>query len=207
MYNIHFKDKRLSVCNENELEQVDSNSVIVFAKESKQITEALEYFRSHPSATNMTICSKESEETYNEICSQYELINAAGGIVTNTSGDILLIRRNNCWDLPKGKQEENEDIAETAVREVSEECGIPAHSIILEKFICRTAHTYNVYGPENLKHTFWYLMHTDSNIEPTPQTEEGITQIVWAKKEDMPQYLKETYPSIIEVFEKFIEGQ
>ena len=200
MYNIYFQEKVLTICNEPELEKTDSNSVIVFAKEQKQISEAFEYFKSHPSGTNMTICAANPEEAYNEICTHYEIINAAGGLISNESGEYLLIRRNNRWDLPKGKQEAGEDIELTAIREVSEECGIPLDQITLESFICRTAHTYNVYGPENLKHTFWYLMQTDSKVEFQPQTEEGITELRWVKKEDMPQYLDETYPSIIEVF-------
>ena len=51
-------------------------------------------------------------------------ITAAGGKVINPKGEILFIFRNNKWDLPKGKAEDNESIADTAIREVKEEVGI-----------------------------------------------------------------------------------
>ena len=32
-----------------------------------------------------------------------------------------------------------------------------------------------------------------------PQTEEDITEIIWAKKEDLKKYVVNTFPTIIEV--------
>ena len=34
----------------------------------------------------------------------------------------------------------------------------------------------------------------------TPQTEEDITEVVWVSKSELPSYLQQTYPTIIEVF-------
>ena len=50
-------------------------------------------------------------------------IEAAGGIVENEKKELLFIYRLGKWDLPKGKVEKGESIAETAVREVEEETG------------------------------------------------------------------------------------
>ena len=50
---------------------------------------------------------------------------AAGGIVMNKNNEVLLIHRRGKWDLPKGKLDCGETIEDTAVREVSEEVGIP----------------------------------------------------------------------------------
>jgi 8-oxo-dGTP pyrophosphatase MutT (NUDIX family) len=58
--------------------------------------------------------------------------------------------------LPKGKLEFNEDIAECAVREVEEECGIDDVSI--ESKLLQTYHTYTIEGKMILKETHWYLM-------------------------------------------------
>jgi 8-oxo-dGTP pyrophosphatase MutT (NUDIX family) len=52
-------------------------------------------------------------------------IKAAGGIVQEPSGKILMIKRLGLWDLPKGKAEKGESDAETAVREIMEETLIP----------------------------------------------------------------------------------
>ena len=33
-----------------------------------------------------------------------------------------------------------------------------------------------------------------------PQTDEGITEVAWVSKSQLPTYLQQTYPTIIEVF-------
>ena len=68
------------------------------------------------------------------------MVEAAGGLVFNKDGDILMIFRNGKWDLPKGKLEIGESIEECAIREVEEECGISG--LIIEKKI---KDTYNIY--------------------------------------------------------------
>ena len=37
---------------------------------------------------------------------------------------------------------------------------------------------------------------------PKPQTEESIEECKWVAAKDLPSYLENTYPSIIEVFQK-----
>ena len=55
---------------------------------------------------------------------KYLEVNAGGGLVINSKGEYLLIRRSGLWDLPKGHQEPGEPIEETALREVEEETGL-----------------------------------------------------------------------------------
>lgn len=54
------------------------------------------------------------------------IVAAASAIVTNDRGEILLHRRtdNDLWALPGGGMEFGESIADTVVREVSEETGL-----------------------------------------------------------------------------------
>jgi 8-oxo-dGTP diphosphatase len=56
---------------------------------------------------------------------------AAKAIVVNGGGEVLLIRRSprsstdpGCWDLPGGKMDARELLADTLVREVGEETGL-----------------------------------------------------------------------------------
>lgn len=48
----------------------------------------------------------------------FKRIDAAGGVVFNSEGKILVIHRLGVWDLPKGKAEKGESMEETALREV-----------------------------------------------------------------------------------------
>jgi len=129
---------------------------------------------------------------------KYLEVNAGGGLVTDSEGKFLLIRRSGLWDLPKGHQEPGENIEDTALREVEEETGL--HGLVLGKFIRVTDHTYFRNGQWHLKHTWWYAMTCPDCQHTTPQTEEGITEVRWVAKSELSDFLQHTYPTIVEVF-------
>jgi len=129
---------------------------------------------------------------------KYLEVNAAGGLVTNSEGEFLLIRRSGLWDLPKGHQEAGEQIEATALREVEEETGIKG--LTLGQFIRVTDHTYFRDEKWFLKHTWWYSMTCTGESDLVPQTEEGITEVRWVAKSELPELLSQTYPTIVEVF-------
>jgi 8-oxo-dGTP diphosphatase len=54
------------------------------------------------------------------------LVRAAGGIVVDDAGRVLVVHRphHGDWSLPKGKLEDGESWEEAAVREVEEETGL-----------------------------------------------------------------------------------
>ena len=134
------------------------------------------------------------------------IIIAAGGLVQNRKGEILLIYRRGCWDLPKGKLDAGELIPECAIREVQEETGIQI--LELGPFICTTTHTYfdKWLNKDVEKQTHWYAMLSLANETLVPQTEEDIEKIEWVPLEQLPQYLHQTYPTIRSVFDAFNGG-
>ncbi len=127
-------------------------------------------------------------------------INAAGGLVINNLGQILLIHRLGKWDLPKGKQEPNESIQITASREVAEECGLLLENICLGEPICQTKHSYILDNESILKTTHWYLMTYTEESNLVPQTEEGIDKVCWVDEKDVDGLLSNSYDTIREVF-------
>ncbi len=106
---------------------------------------------------------------------------AAGGVVRNQHGEMLVMFRRGVWDLPKGKAEEGETIGETALREVSEETGIPIDALELGRQIKKTIHEYDTYGTPMRKTTSWFEMRLRYDVPLVPQTEEGITELRWVK--------------------------
>lgn len=118
-------------------------------------------------------------------------VRAAGGVVSDADGNLLLIRRNGRWDLPKGKVEEGETVLHGALREVREETGLAASPM---QFLVKTYHTYNLYGGWHLKQTFWYTMRVDG-VKPatTPQTEEGIVDAQWVDKRTWHRRMRHSY--------------
>ena len=130
------------------------------------------------------------------------MIEAAGGLVFNKDGDILMIFRNGKWDLPKGKLEIGESVEECAIREVEEECGI--YGLDITEKLLETYHTYNLSGKEILKRTYWYKMRTDFDGELVPQIEEGITKVSWVEKGKISEKLKKSYGNISDVLKTLI---
>ncbi len=137
------------------------------------------------------------ELMWEDFCSRYELISAAGGIVVNSKQEVLWIRRNDKWDLPKGKVEIGEKVEDTAVREVEEECGIS--SITRGDLLGISYHTYSYRGENVLKKSYWYAMTCYEEQDLFPQEEEGITEVVWATEKQHQKYSTDTYTSISEL--------
>ena len=135
-----------------------------------------------------------------EFGKKFRQISAGGGLVTNDKGEVLMIYRRNMWDLPKGKLEEGESIEDCALREVCEETGLA--QLQLKELICTTFHTYKMDGVPCLKHTWWFRMEYTGCDCPTPQLEEDITEARWVAKQDIPQHIEGTFPSIQEVFSR-----
>lgn len=124
----------------------------------------------------------------------YIVVKAAGGIVRNMDGRLLLMRRNNRWDLPKGKVEEGETLARAAVRETEEETGLG--NLVLGEKCIKTYHIYDLYGGWHFKQTTWYGMQHRGNDRLVPQLEEGITEVGWYDENKWLSMLDESYATM-----------
>lgn len=129
----------------------------------------------------------------------HELVLAAGGVVSDEEGRLLVIRRLGKWDLPKGKVDEGEGTEAAAIREVREECGLEELRIIGP--MPSTWHTYERKGRRHLKRTDWFLMQGSSREELVPQQEEDIEEARWITRGELAPIERDTYPSLLPVFE------
>ena len=101
---------------------------------------------------------------------------AAGGILVRPGPEIAMIYRKGRWDLPKGKRDPGEGKKAGAKREVQEELGIPAVSLI--ERLPDTVHSYALSRRFVIKKTVWYAMQTKAT-EFKPQRSEGILAVRW----------------------------
>lgn len=128
---------------------------------------------------------------------------AAGGIVSNDENKILFQFRRGKWDLPKGKLEEGEAIEDCAVREVEEETGL--QNIQLGDLIGVTRHFYLEKGKEIEKETHWFEMKVSGDQTLTPQLEEDILELRWVAKDELGDFLQNTFNNIVEIVTKYYE--
>ncbi|MDO8628069.1 MAG: NUDIX domain-containing protein [Candidatus Diapherotrites archaeon] len=142
------------------------------------------------------IITGDEEKIWNVFRSLFSYIEASGGIVKNEKDELLLIYRNHHWDLPKGKMEKGETPAETALREVEEECGVKNLKIIKQ-----LSSTYHIFFQNNecMKRTYWFEMTCKDSAKLTPQAEEGIKEAKWMSKEEVKKIANKIYPSLREI--------
>ena len=127
---------------------------------------------------------------------------AAGGLVLNEDGDLLMIFRRGRWDLPKGKLDDGEQIEDCAVREVKEETGL--RKLNVKRFLGITYHKYfdTHINEEVTKQTHWFEMRAKRRQELIPAREEDIEEIEWVQQKKIPEKLQNSYANIAEIIEK-----
>ncbi len=147
---------------------------------------------------SLTIFGKDPAEAAKAIFKAYRRIEAAGGLVRNPKGRILMIHRRGFWDLPKGKVDPGETLQQAALREVEEETGV--QGLRLEGELLDTFHVYSDKKGRVLKRTAWYRMEAPAQKKLVPQANEGIDVVEWTKPEQLKQRLSQTFPNIRDVF-------
>ena len=189
MLQIFYKEKPIII---SERKSDLKNSLII----NPELFENLDLLKllTKKKVNSIGIISNEFEIILNMFKKKYPEIIAAGGKVINNKSEILFIYRNKKWDLPKGKAEKNENIAQTAIREVEEETGIKNLSIM--KPLEKTYHIFNRAGINYLKTTYWFEMKSDFNGKFKPQKKEGITRVEWIGIENLSSILPKSYANI-----------
>jgi 8-oxo-dGTP pyrophosphatase MutT (NUDIX family) len=134
-------------------------------------------------------------------------VRAAGCVVHDDAGNMLLIRRNGRWDLPKGKVESGETLLQAALREAEEETGITPLPTTHYPLPTKTYHTFNLYGGWHLKQTSWFDAHV-AGEKPVgkPQDEEGITEVVWVTPDEWYRRLQGSYGTLKTLSTKWMQS-
>lgn len=167
--------------------------------DTKIIEETLQALETGKSSATIFI-QPDTEALVDKVKSYFTVLVAAGGLITNDEGEVLMMFRRDKWDLPKGKQDDGESLETCALREVQEETGL--HNVQIEHKITETLHYYTYKEKKILKHSYWYKMKFTGTELTIPQIEEDIVDIQWIKPEHLGKYLKFSYLNIINVFEK-----
>ncbi|MBM3444184.1 MAG: NUDIX domain-containing protein [Bacteroidetes bacterium] len=141
-------------------------------------------------------------ESFSLYCRDKAIIEAAGGIVFNPEGELLMIFRRGHWDLPKGKRDPGESLEQCALREVKEETGLTTLS--LSHFFATTYHSYWIDNTHVLKPSHWYVMHHQGNEAFQPQYEEDITEIGWFSKQQLAEQSTSAFGTIQEILQRLL---
>jgi 8-oxo-dGTP pyrophosphatase MutT (NUDIX family) len=197
MYRIYINEIKLFIT-----ENVPNahNSVKLLTKKEFDIHQFYEQVKLGTEKTDYFLIADRPHEMFDEIVANLQVIEAAGGLVTNETGAYLFIFRRGKWDLPKGKIDEGESPEMAAVREVEEECGVQISK--LGELLSVTYHIYPTKKELVLKKTYWYDMEVSGSLELIPQIEEEITEAVWLKTSELNEVKQNSYPLIIDLLEE-----
>lgn len=197
---IYFGDKPVYLCNEIDafIHELMHHPDAVFIDEitSPAIKSLLHEIAKEEFHAGI-LWDEDMEKLKKAFFKHFKPVTAAGGLVENEKGEVLLIFRRGKWDLPKGKLDKGETIEQCALREVEEETGLKDIKLVNPLMV--TYHTYNDYGKQMLKDSHWFVMKVKGKQNITPQTEEDITEIKWVKKKDVKNYFDNIFPSVKDV--------
>lgn len=205
MYKVFFNDRILFV-GESSAALFGKSCISVNMKDSETVSSLLNNFLSDRGPEILNVLTDDETQILPFLHSKFKEIDASGGLVINEKKELLVIRRLGFWDLPKGKIEKGENPEEAGIREVQEECGIS--SLYIKKALESSYHLYQSPYHNNrwiLKKTFWFLMESNSKEALIPQTKEDITEAKWFSQKEVKNIIKETYPSLVFLFNKFLD--
>ncbi|PIF06038.1 MAG: hypothetical protein CSA36_03680 [Draconibacterium sp.] len=206
MYKVFFNDREIEICHSH---SITKNNVET-AEGLQSADDVKRWFNLFIKSTarNAVILSLSPVEFWEKtFVPAFWMLEAAGGLVWR-SNQLLLIFRNEKWDLPKGKRDEGETMEETALREVSEECGISGHVIVQP--LPTTYHIYNLphKNPEKqwiLKKTSWFEMRYNGKDNGHPQITENITRIKWFDRNNLEEVLANTYSNLMPLLKTYLD--
>lgn len=198
-YTIFFGDSELLITRDMPSERYD-----VLDVEACDSFSQAKIVKKVESSKYVAIVTNNPESAFERLKAEFKWVEAAGGVVTNVSGDLLMIRLRGRWDLPKGHVEQGESSRVAAQREVEEETGIRAE-VMGDAPLAYSYHTYNTYGEWELKRTAWWAMRSEGG-EPKAQSEEGIAAVEWCERATLGERLKTTYPTIKRLVERYVLG-
>lgn len=169
--------------------------------DSEELAKLIKRIRANKTIDEYLIYCFDLGELWQSFTSLFMVIDAGGGIIRNKKGDLLFIFRKGKWDLPKGKIEPGETIADGAVREVKEECGLT--EVTLGRLLTTTYHTYTQSNKRILKQSHWYEMDVPNGQKLVPQLEEDITEIRWIKPTKLAEVRTNTFRSVADLLDEF----
>jgi 8-oxo-dGTP pyrophosphatase MutT (NUDIX family) len=194
MYKVFVNDKPLFLTNEI-FKETDFQFFLLDSVDVKQLIVKMFQNKIHKAYLD----HPDEKEIMKKLKTKIPVNKAGGGLVYNKKGEVLFIFRNGKWDLPKGGIEKNEEIEDTAIREVEEETGVTGLKI--KHKLQKTYHVFKRNGNYKLKITHWFEMQTDFEGTPEGQLDEGIEKVEWKNPEQIQEALKNSYENIKLLFE------
>ena len=199
MYKVFNDSQKIIIAKSDSL--IDfGEAITICIKDPKDITQIMDRHVFTNNSLDLVLLSNSPKNLISSFENNCKIHIAAGGWVFNKQKQLLMIKRNDKWDIPKGHAEKGETIEETALREVMEETGID--NLTIQQDLGISQHIYFHKSKVILKKTNWFLMQSDFKGLLLPQVNEGITKAKWIKREKIEKKLKKGWLSLLDFYQK-----
>ncbi len=111
---------------------------------------------------------------------------SAGGVLARPTADsweVCLVRAGEYWGFPKGHIESGETPEQAALREISEECGLPLEALTMAARLPPSEYVYRRAGRLTFKLVEQFLVTAPAGVQITPQPGE-IDEAEWLTIEE-----------------------
>ena len=120
MYKVFFQDRVIYLTKDFSTHFFNNYGLFYKFYDLKELSDLLKLFTVITKIKKLYIFHHNIEQLLNEFQQIFTNIDAAGGLIFNSEGKVLVIKRKGKWDLPKGRIEDGEDSEIAAVREATE---------------------------------------------------------------------------------------
>lgn len=198
MYKVYFNNHSISF----DREARNAGSLQIAGAEVARADDIAKLLQIFEISDSIEVLSDDFEEVFAHFCSFFIEVEAAGGVVADREGRVAMIHRRGRWDLPKGHRDAGESLAQSAEREIEEECGLS--QLVVDEEICSTLHFYDTYGRWELKRTTWFAVRALGSTATAPQTDEDIERVEWCTLDEaVRRATTESYPTIAHVMHEY----
>ena len=119
MITIYFTDNRLTFAPEQYTPSADECILSESEVTSANLDNLFDF------CNKIVVPTNDYRGAADRFATRFVYIEAAGGIVENSNGEILLIFRRGRWDLPKGHIDAGEEALQAAIREIEHSATTP----------------------------------------------------------------------------------
>ncbi|MFA5713205.1 MAG: NUDIX domain-containing protein [Bacteroidales bacterium] len=197
MVAIYFDERVINLCSSFEEIPHDPNLVLYICRNSEELANLAHLFYQSSTIDTLWAVVPDIENPLELFSSKLNRMEAGGGLVLNGNHQLLMIYKRGFWDLPKGKRDKGEEIEQTALREIFEECGLPIEHMKIERAVGVSYHTFMRDGELNFKETKWFIIsYNGNNGLIKPQALENIEKVEWVDPHNVSEYFGMSYRSL-----------
>ena len=204
-YEIYVNDRLLILLHEGDVNGLAADPgalVTPYRGQAKSLFQYLDILENSNRFDKVILYASDTRTLYRDLKDLLFFVPAAGGVIENREGRILMIFRRGFWDLPKGKLDKGEKSLPGALRECEEETGLTGLTPVRK--IGKTYHFYRDKGQvRSLKKTDWYHLLYEGDLPPVPQAEEDIELCSWHDPAEAMK-LMPIHPNILLVIDGYL---